>query len=687
MSDIENCLAYLHDPQAVFELCIIRPKKPTSNLWTRRANGKKTTISGWFVDPETAAKFAGQIEAEGIYTTLNPCKPAIHARAQNRLEAAIDRTADKDIDRIANLLIDVDADPGGVSGVSSTDADHRAALEMAEIIQADLSKGGWPEPMQGDSGNGAHLIYPVDLPNTPENVTLIKEVLLALALRYKDPLARLNLGIDTAVFNPSRLTKLFGPMVRKGDDTKTRPHRLAKILSNPEKRRPVPWELLQELADTLPPDTGQSKGKESSADGRVDVRAYLTHYGKEVVKEKPWQGGTLFGLAHCVFDESHQDNEAAIGQWADGGLYYQCFHATCKAARRTWTEARELISGADKLTPFMVGGTRDRSRGRIIESATSSDQEIYGELEQAIREGTLTPDQKAYLIELVEKTAPKKNIAEEVREWVLTSNGLFLTSECFRELGLTSRDFQKAAPLELLKLKNKGVIEPCGERRGCYRLVEKEAEEIPWKTCGIPEPLDFRQPLDLHELVYFYPGNIVVVGGTYNAGKTVYCLNTAALNMNHWKVNYLSSEMTPEELADRLYKFEKAGLVKDIDAWDKVRFRKRRNNFHQVIDPDGLNIVDYLEMTKEFYAIGGLIDQIFQKLNKGIAVIAIQKAPGETHARGGAFTVEKARFAVSIDFEELKIIKAKNVRSGIQNPTNNVIKFHVANGTKMIRTG
>jgi hypothetical protein len=361
LHDSVNALCYLHDPGTVFEPCIIMPEKPISALWTGRANGKKGIVSGWFKDPEVAAKLAGQIKAEGIYTTLNPCKEAIHARAENRLKASIDRTADKDIAKIANLLIDVDVDPGGVVGVSSTDKEHQAALEMAQIIMADLTKGGWPDPMPGDSGNGAHLLYPLDLPNTPENVALIKDVLAALALRYKDTLAWHNLGIDQAVYNPSRLTKLYGTMVRKGDNTKTRPHLLAKILSNPEKRRPVPRDLLQKLADTLPKDHKQSKAKESSADGRVDVGAYLAHYGVEVIKVTPWQGATLYCLAHCVFDESHKDNDAAIGQWPNGKLFYQCFHDSCKAARRTWAQAREKISGADSLLPFMVGGAQASS--------------------------------------------------------------------------------------------------------------------------------------------------------------------------------------------------------------------------------------------------------------------------------------------------------------------------------------
>jgi len=172
LTDAVNALCFLREPGEVLELCIIRPQKPTSTLWTGRANGKKATISGWFTDWEAAAKLAVQIseqvKAESIYTTLNPCKEALLARADHRLEAYIDRTADRDIAQIKNLLIDIDADPGGVSGVSSTDEEHQAALEMAQIIQADLSEEGWSEPMAGDSGNGAHVIYPLDLPNTPE---------------------------------------------------------------------------------------------------------------------------------------------------------------------------------------------------------------------------------------------------------------------------------------------------------------------------------------------------------------------------------------------------------------------------------------------------------------------------------------------------------------------------------------
>ena len=60
-----------------------------------------------------------------------------------------------------------------------------------------------------------------------------------MSLRYQDHLVRLNLELDQVVFNPARLTKLYGTTTRKGDHTQDRPHRLARIISLPEARRHV----------------------------------------------------------------------------------------------------------------------------------------------------------------------------------------------------------------------------------------------------------------------------------------------------------------------------------------------------------------------------------------------------------------------------------------------------------------
>jgi hypothetical protein len=120
--------------------------------------------------------------------------------------AGVDRTKDTEISHIRNLLFDVD--PLRLEGISSTDAEHEAALGMAQIIRTDLEKEGWPPPLVGDSGNGGHLTYPIDLPPGEAATALLKAVLAGLARRYAAPLARLNLGLDRVVFNPARLEAL-----------------------------------------------------------------------------------------------------------------------------------------------------------------------------------------------------------------------------------------------------------------------------------------------------------------------------------------------------------------------------------------------------------------------------------------------------------------------------------------------
>ena len=128
-----DALNFLHPDGGVFEICLISPLVPTSPNWTGKAFGKKPIVAGWFRDQEKAANLATRNEAEGIYTTLNPCQDALIGRADHRLKAGVSRTKDEEIEKIQNLLIDLD--PIRPEGISSTDAEHQAALEMAQQLR------------------------------------------------------------------------------------------------------------------------------------------------------------------------------------------------------------------------------------------------------------------------------------------------------------------------------------------------------------------------------------------------------------------------------------------------------------------------------------------------------------------------------------------------------------------------
>ena len=98
----------------------------------------------------------------GIYYTLNPVNPALLARACNRLREYADlTTADSDV--VRRRWLPVDLDPVRPSGISASEEEHEAALVRARMMAEELSAEPWGEAIVADSGNGAHLLFRIDL--------------------------------------------------------------------------------------------------------------------------------------------------------------------------------------------------------------------------------------------------------------------------------------------------------------------------------------------------------------------------------------------------------------------------------------------------------------------------------------------------------------------------------------------
>ena len=114
--------------------------------------------------------------------------------------------------------------------------------------------------------------------------------------------------------------------------------------------------------------------------------------------------------------------------------------------------------------------------------------------------------------------------------------------------------------------------------------------------------------------------------------------------------------MGAAELRDRLSKFPDTTL----ETWRTCNFYERSNNFADVIEPDKINIIDFLEICSDTWKVGEYLKAIHDKLKTGIAVVAIQKKIGQDLGRGAEFSLEKARLYLSMDRGKAKIIKCKN---------------------------
>lgn len=204
-------------------------RRPGEVAETRAFSGRGAT-SGYFNDYGELARHAAELDARGyqVYVTLNPVVPALLARSENRLESHMKATT-TDGDVVKRTWLPIDLDPVRPSGISASDQEKQVAVQRAIEIRDYLTEKGWPDPLEADSGNGAHLLYRVDLPNDRESLELVKGVLAALDFMFSDG----AVSVDTGIANAARIWKLYGTTARKGDSTRDRPHRRSRILKVP----------------------------------------------------------------------------------------------------------------------------------------------------------------------------------------------------------------------------------------------------------------------------------------------------------------------------------------------------------------------------------------------------------------------------------------------------------------------
>lgn len=153
--------------------------------------------------------------------------------------------------------------------------------------------------------------------------------------------------------------------------------------------------------------------------GRVDVAAYLSHYGKEVVKVKEVGTSTIYCLKECVFDPSHAPNEAYVGISSEGVLFYKCFHNSC--SDRKWEDAREAISGKDSLSPFMSGNGNQSSLSNSpgIYNKDNKDNRTIKEYQRSTEGGIAKPlDNTFDPFSILKKGSELMNLDIKV-EWII----------------------------------------------------------------------------------------------------------------------------------------------------------------------------------------------------------------------------------------------------------------------------
>jgi len=337
---IERALGVLVAPKKAFEIRILNPQR------NGRSYQPKVTF-GYFDHPGPAVEALvalGLAAAKGIYITLNPIEPTLLARSHNRFSDAKNDSTTSDKYILSRRWLLLDFDPVRPPEISASDDEKEKAHERCQAVFQALESDGWPSPVVADSGNGYHQLYRVELPTDDDR---IKRCFQALDLRFSDSAVK----VDTTVFNPSRIVKLYGTKSMKGDNCPDlgRTHRMSSMLYVPDQLRPVPLELLDTLAAASAveeePEQKRTRGgipwgKSGWDKARMEefIAKHLSHCVPGPAT--PYADGFKWVLRVCPFNEEHTNSSAVIIMRASGALGFRCQHDSCQG--NNWKALRAM---------------------------------------------------------------------------------------------------------------------------------------------------------------------------------------------------------------------------------------------------------------------------------------------------------------------------------------------------------
>jgi hypothetical protein len=442
--DIAATYDLLAHESGIVEVRAIATQFAKSSTW----DGYGDIISGYFNDRTAFVKCVTDLNRskliKGIYATLNPVVPALIGRAENRLKAAGKKsptTSDDDIMHRHCLLID--ADPFRPAEIASTQPEMEAAKAKADEVAAYLNTNGWPEFYRGNSGNGAHLVGLIDLPNNDESSLLISDFLKFLDWKFgtvpsdnKEAKRQfnqgvINVGIDTTVYNASRISKVYGTKVCKGDNTADRPHRVAQFTHIPAQPAVIPSELIEIAVDeyrkhkTQPPKAApkppiNTNGHshrlptgENWCETVEGVERWLADHGVTLGNRDTYTRDNFeykWDVDCLTSGDAHKDGASLF--WGAGkGMGYKCHHNGCNG--KGWADVRAIIGPKVYTNGHAAGAqqqktvrTVDQVTGEIIEAAAPDLALTIDEVLQAISEIATTED--------IEPGERKKRIVKEL---------------------------------------------------------------------------------------------------------------------------------------------------------------------------------------------------------------------------------------------------------------------------------
>ena len=293
-----------------------------------------------------------------------------------------------------------------------------------------------------------------------------------------------------------------------------------------------------------------------------------------------------------------------------------------------------------------------------------------------------------FTMDTIEATGQYQKIASLVREWVEIHKGeAFDLDMISRQLQIQERTNRKYVAIELSKLVGKGTLEKVTSPiyKPLYRYIDNTCKYIDWVNAASSDVLDIKWPYGIEDdsrfgfdgRVKISPGDAIVLAGVSNMGKSTFCHNFVWENMDEFPCTLMGNEYVPGKFKRRVGRMTWKDPL-NPDGTPKFELIERREGWKDIIRPDNINIIDWINLSDKFYEIGKIIEDIQARLHRGIVMIALQKDEHKTRGLGGGFSEHLSSLYLSIDYERLTIVKAKEWTEW--NPNGKMYGFKIVDG-------
>lgn len=201
--------------------------------------------------------------------------------------------------------------------------------------------------------------------------------------------------------------------------------------------------------------------------------------------------------------------------------------------------------------------------------------------------------------------------------------------------------------------------------RGIYRKI-KPIEPIAWyQEWDKPTKpsLDFMFPrshidntsFNLEHIVNIYEGDMILISGVSNYGKTTLALNLLAENLGDRECLLMGNEYVnadrsiSDKFKARMKKMSWANWLCGVDRLPMFELLPVFSDYEDYIRKDALNIIDWISMEGDYFLIDKMIEKIKHKLGRGILVAVLQKNRTSEYGEGGEKTERFADVSLKID--------------------------------------